>query len=185
MCNKQTGNNNEDLERRIEELENTIKNGSVVQSVNVSERNQTLTSNIQQPAFSKIENQKSVTYASKTKTTVSSIKQGPISKEWPNVLNDLKSNGKIMLYTNLINTNAVELNDMTIGIEFPNGINSFGKTVLEKSENRTELEKQVSIVCGKTMNVKYIDLKENSNQAQSNSVEDMISVLDIPFNVID
>ena len=35
------------------------------------------------------------------------------------------------------------------------------------------------------MNVKYIDLKENNNQAQSNSVEDMMNGLDIPFNVID
>ena len=69
-----------------------------------------------------------------------------------------------------------------------NGIlNSFGKTVLEKSENRTELEKQVSIVCGKTMNVKYVDLKENdnSNKINQNSAENMINELGIPFNVID
>lgn len=117
----------------------------------------------------------------------SNLKQGPISKEWPNVLNDLKAKGKIMLYTNLINTNAVEINDMTVGIEFPSGINAFGKTVLEKSENRAELEKQVSIVCGKTMNVKYIDLKENNNnnQANQNNVESMINELGVPFNVID
>ena len=29
--------------------------------------------------------------------SVSSAKQGPISKEWPNILNDFKNNGKIML----------------------------------------------------------------------------------------
>ena len=74
---------------------------------------------------------------------------------------------------------------MTVGIQFPNGINAFGKTVLEKAENKAEIEKKVSIVSGKTMNVKYIDLKENNNQAQSNSVEDMMNGLDIPFNVID
>ena len=90
-----------------------------------------------------------------------------------------------MLYTNLLNTSAVEVNDMTVGIQFPNGINAFGKTVLEKAENKAEIEKKVSIVSGKTMNVKYIDLKENNNQAQSNSVEDMMNGLDIPFNVID
>ena len=35
------------------------------------------------------------------------------------------------------------------------------------------------------MNVKYIDLKENDKQVKSNSVEDMINGLDIPFNVIE
>ena len=33
-----------------------------------------------------------------------------------NLINDLKQSGKIVLYTNLINTRVTELNDMTIGI---------------------------------------------------------------------
>ena len=114
----------------------------------------------------------------------STVAQGPLSKEWPNILNDFKTNGKIMLYTNLLNTNAVEINDMTVGIEFKNGINAFGKTVLEKAENKNEIEKQVSIACGKTMHVKYIDLKQK-NQTKGNTVENVISNLDIPFDIID
>ena len=114
----------------------------------------------------------------------STVAQGPLSKEWPNILNDFKTNGKIMLYTNLLNTNAVEINDMTVRIEFKNGINAFGKTVLEKAENKNEIEKQVSIACGKTMHVKYIDLKQK-NQTKGNTVENVISNLDIPFDIID
>ena len=184
LCNKQTGNNNEDLERRIAELENKLKNGVVehiqsVKSAGPRAQNSEHFDVVVAPMGDdpkKVEMQKS-----------QNIHTGPISKEWPNVLNDLKANGKIMLYTNLINTNAIEINDMTVGIEFPNGINAFGKTVLEKSENKTELEKQVSIVCGKTMNVKYIDLKENSNKNQlnQNNAENMINELGVPFNVID
>ena len=49
-----------------------------------------------------------------------------------------------MLYTNLLNTNAVEINDMTIGIEFPNGMTSFGKTVLERPENKNELNDEIA-----------------------------------------
>jgi len=117
---------------------------------------------------------------------VSNVKQGPITKEWPNILNDFKNNGKIMLYTNLLNTNAVEINDMTVGIEFPNGMTPFGKTVLERVENKNELIKQVSMVAGKEMNVKYIDLKEvNANVQKEDTVENMMSGLDIPFNVIE
>lgn len=118
------------------------------------------------------------------KTTVS---QGPIAKEWPNILNDFKSNGKIVLFTNLINTNAVEINDMTVGIEFPNGLNAFGRTVLEKVDNKNEIEKQVSIACGKQMHVKYIDLKQDSKKTINNkdNVENIMNGLDIPFDVID
>ena len=71
---------------------------------------------------------------------LSTVSQGQISKEWPNILNYFKTKGKIMLYTNLLNTNAVETNDMTVGIEFPNGINAFGKTVLEKAEKRSRYQ---------------------------------------------
>ena len=39
-----------------------------------------------------------------------------------------------MLYTNLMNTRAKKLNDMTVGIEFPKGLTPFGKTVLEKQK---------------------------------------------------
>lgn len=117
---------------------------------------------------------------------LSTVAQGPLSKEWPNILNDFKSKGKIMLYTNLLNTKAVEMNDMTVGIEFPNGINAFGKTVLEKAENKNEIEKQVSIACGKTMHVKYIDLKQNNEaKAKENTVENVMSNLDIPFDIIE
>ena len=36
--------------------------------------------------------------------------------------NEGKEAGKIMLYTNLMNSTASKLNDMVIGIEFPKGI---------------------------------------------------------------
>ena len=116
----------------------------------------------------------------------SNIQAGPIAKQWPNIINELKSNGKIMLYTNLLNTNAVEINDMTIGIEFPNGLTDFRQRMLDMPENKNELIKAVSMASGKEMNIKYIDLKANENiQRQNNSVEGIMSSLDIPFNVIE
>lgn len=181
LCNKEQGNTNSDLERRIGALEEKIRNGVTVSNVGQNQNN------IRYSAAQNVapaNNQNNVAKAD-TKPK-SSAKQGPISGEWPNILNDFKSNGKIMLYTNLLNTNAVEINDMTVGIEFPNGMTPFGKTVLERQENKNELIKQISIVSGKEMNVKYIDLKENqANPKESNSAENLISNLDIPFNIID
>jgi hypothetical protein len=76
---------------------------------------------------------------------------------------------------------------MTVAIEFPNGITAFGKTVLEKSENINEIEKQVSIVCGKEMRVKFIDTKQQNKQQSNNAntIEAFAKDLDVPFSVIE
>ena len=106
---------------------------------------------------------------------------------WQDVVNNFKKNGKIMLYTNLINTNAIEINDMTVGIEFPKGITPFGKTVLEKPENKMEISKQVSIACGKEMQIKYIDTKPQGEGEMSEEQElsNFANEFDIPFDVIE
>ena len=182
LCNKEQGNTNSDLERRIQSLEEKLRNGVTV-SNNVQNQNNIRYS---EPNVAIASNQNNIVQLKKETKPVSSAKQGPITKEWPNILNDFKANGKIMLYTNLLNTNAVELNDMTVGIEFPNGMTPFGKTVLERLDNKNELIKQVSMVAGKEMNIKYIDLKEsNANMQKEDTVESMMSGLDIPFNVIE
>ena len=92
-----------------------------------------------------------------------------------------------MLYTNLLNTEAVEINDMTIGIEFPKGLTPFGKTVLEKAENMKEISNQVSIACGKEMNIKYIDTKpqQETQLTEEQEISNFASGFDIPFDVIE
>lgn len=178
LCNKQTGNSNSDLERRIELIENKIKNGITVSNVQPSKSGSIANIKNSIPAN---------TMPGKVETAKkTNIQTGPIAKQWPNIINELKSHGKIMLYTNLLNTNAVEINDMTIGIEFPNGLTDFRQKMLDMPENRNELIKAVSMASGKEMNIKYIDLKANENvQKQDNSVEGMMSSLDIPFNIIE
>ena len=113
--------------------------------------------------------------------------KGGLNKSWPKIVNDLKQNGKMVLATNLKGTKAEEINDMTVGIKFPNGLSSFGKTILEKQENVREISKMVSIACGKEMQIKYI--AENSNQTVQTSPQDDIQKIanqsDIPFNIIE
>ena len=106
---------------------------------------------------------------------------------WKEIVNNFKKNGKIMLYTNLLNTEAVEINDMTIGIEFPKGLTPFGKTVLEKAENMKEISNQVSIACGKEMNIKYIDTKpqQETQLTEEQEISNFASGFDIPFDVIE
>ena len=107
------------------------------------------------------------------------------AKSWENIINQLKASGKVMLFTNLMNTRAVELNDMVIGIEFQNGLTSFGKTILEKSENMNELKRLISIEYGKEMQVKLIDKKIEETKEKKQEEDDFPEEIDIPIHIID
>lgn len=127
------------------------------------------------------------TAVTKPNTVTPNVKLGNGINAWPKIVADLKQEGKIMLYTNLINSNATELNDMTVGISFPKGLTPFGKAILEKNENVTELEKRVSMEFGKPMRIKYIeDNKQEVNaKVEENPIESFAQDLDLPFNVIE
>ena len=101
---------------------------------------------------------------------------------WGKVIGNIKENGKVMLYSNLANSNAIELNDMTIGISFPEGLTPFGKSVIGKSENITEISKLVSMEYGKPMQIRLID---NTNEKSNNSIDDIAKGLDLPLNIIE
>ena len=107
----------------------------------------------------------------------SAMSNAPNAKNWKGILDNLKSNGKMMLYTNLINATAKELNDMIIGIEFKKGITPFGKAVLEKPENMQYLVKLVSQTYGKEMRIKLIE-----NDTDNKKADDL---KDLPFNIIE
>ena len=110
-----------------------------------------------------------------------------IAKAWPDILGSLKNNGRIVLYTNLINTQAKEINDMTVGIEFSKGLTPFGKTVLEKQENVKELTKLVSMACGKEMHIKYIDTSNAvaTKLTAEQNLQNFANDANIPLNIID
>ena len=108
-----------------------------------------------------------------------------VEEYWPQIVRDLKQNGKIVLYTNLMNTRAREINDMTVGIEFPNGLTSFGKTVLEKQENIKEITNLVSMASGKPMNIKYITNVGNVGETKEPNIKSIANDSDIPFHVIE
>ncbi|MBO5348839.1 MAG: DNA polymerase III subunit gamma/tau [Clostridia bacterium] len=102
---------------------------------------------------------------------------------WGKVVGGIKECGKVMLYSNLANSNAVELNDMTIGISFPEGLTPFGKSVIGKSENITEISKLISMEYGKPMQIKLID---NTNaKSNENSIDSIAKGLDLPLNIIE
>ena len=190
LCSNEFESSN-NIEKRVDKIEKYLKSGRVAVNtmqvpVSATTVNQTQNYNLNNRVQS---TPKVASNTVKQNTMANKPKQysSDLSKSWPTIVNDLKQNGKIVLYTNLMNTSAEEINDMTVGIKFPNGLSSFGKTVLEKQENIKEISTLVSMACGKEMQIKYIS--ENQNQAVVHRPEDDIQKLanqsDIPFNVIE
>jgi DNA polymerase-3 subunit gamma/tau len=174
LCNKGQDVKNitglEEINIRLQKLEEQVKNGVKVTKVPVENT----------PKVDKTVPQNEIT------KKVINGKEGSTGEKWPNILNNLKKSGKILLYTNLINATPVELNDLVIGIEFKNGVTPFIKSVIERAENIAELEKAISMEYGKEMKIKIIDGKtEQVNKIQSDPIDNLPADLDIPINIIE
>jgi len=170
ISNGNSNINTQEIYARLEKIENYLRAGGGVA------RPQTQAT------------QKKITNASTNTSAIAGIgKDKKPAQYWQQVVNNFKQSGRIMLYTNLLNTNAVEIDDMTVGIEFPKGITPFGKTVLEKPENKIEISNQVSIACGKTMQIKYIDTKpqDSGEESEESELSNFANKFDIPFDIIE
>lgn len=169
------------LKNRIANLESQIRQistGVIHKQAQNVENKPVQTSNM-------VSNRKNGTEAKPMQTPKAGSGNGV--KAWPNIVANLKQEGKIMLYTNLMNTNLTELNDMTVGISFPKGLTPFGKTILEKNENVAELEKRISMEFGKPMRIKYIEenQQEETKQEEANPIETLAQDLSLPFHIIE
>ena len=124
--------------------------------------------------------------------TVSPHKNNTISNSkgenlpyWNNVIDKIKQSGKMGIYVNLIGSTARELNDMIVEVEIANK-NSFAKNVLESHENKAEIEKIISMEAGKTMNVRFVSKTDKKTEnKKKNEIEEIVTDLDIPINIID
>ena len=104
---------------------------------------------------------------------------------WQNVLDKIKQAGKMTIYANLIGTRGVLVNDMVVGIEFPKKVTEFAKKVLEEHENKTFIEKIVSMEQGANMQIRILDKSNNQSTPKKQSIENIANELDIPINIID
>ena len=164
--------NNQDIYARLDKIENYLRNTG-------------RTTTAREVSAPRTQSSTKETAPKPDNTAIEGIgKNSKPAQYWKEIVNNLKKNGKLMLYTNLLNTNAVEINDLTVGIEFPAGLTPFGKTVLEKPENKMEIAQQVSLACGKQMQVKYIDTKPQEQELnEEQELSNFASGFDIPFDI--
>ena len=115
---------------------------------------------------------------------IESVELGEKVPNWQNIINGIKADGKISLYTNLLNSEAHSINDMTVGIKFEKGLTSFGKRIIEMPENMSEITKQVSLEMGKTMRVVLLD-NNNEIASASSNLEEITNGINMKINILD
>ena len=195
LCNKQdihkseknvdnsSGNNNfniNNLEQRVTKIENFIRASNFAgkgTKPNFSAQGN-FTGKAQNPNFSVQSGNEE-----NPKATQKPKYEGKTQDYWPKLVENFKEEGKMFMYINLAGTVAKEINDMTVAIEFPNGMTEVAKEFLERPENKMKLQKTITMAAGKDMQVKFIDCKPQEDEF-SNGFESFASHSDIPFNVI-
>ena len=168
--NQSHGNaSNSDLERRVTKIENFLRAGNFAKAKNINEKFSASQVNDGTKEVSKVEPMKPK-YKGKTQDY------------WPKLIEDFKNNRKMNMYIYLNGTKAYEINDMTIQIEFPNGLNSAAKDFLNRPDTKQNLRETIHLACGKEMQIKFVDTKEDKDEA--NEFEKFIGNNDIPVNII-
>ena len=181
LCNKENliensnnmninSGNNTLLEERVAKLENFLKAGNFVKP---SKNNNIKNENKVNETLTEVIKPQKPKYIGKTQDY------------WPKIVNDFKQNGKMFMYINLSGTIAREINDMTIGIEFPKGMNQMAKEFLERPENKLELKNTIHMACGKEMQIKFIDTENVLYEKSKNEFEDLMNNNNLNFNVIE
>lgn len=189
LCSKEIGTGG-DIEDRLEKIENYLKSGKIAITNNSTVYNNVpsgvTTNNVVRNNVPKMQVTQTVSNSTVNAKLMTKKYSNDLSKSWPKIVNDLKQNGKIVLYTNLMNTSAEQVGDSVVEIKFRKGMTAFGKAVLDKQENIKEISNLVSMACGKNMQIKYIN--DVQNQVVEHHPEDDIQKLasesDIPFNIV-
>ncbi len=186
------GNYNPDLSgvmERLASLENKINTGNFSYSPATSK-----TAPVSSPADSKPVSQKAA--PSESKQSKGTAFKGQYLEAWGEIINELKNIGRLALYTNLLDTKAVELDNKFIGIVF-SGTNGFSKVLVSKAENLEIVESYASKKLGREVHIKCLNESElkdipslkppkpTEEEAFIGKAKDLSERLNIPVNIID
>ena len=187
LCNKQSVKNenagnsqdigNADLERRVTKIENFLRAGNFAKTSLSSNGALTQEKKDIKPTENASNVESNIAQVAKPKY------QGKTQDYWPKIVDDYKKSGKMFMYMNLKGTVAKEINDMTLEVEFPKGMNEVAKDFLARPDIKQNLRETIHLASGKEMQIKFVDTND-VKRASSNEFEQFIENNNIPFNVI-
>ncbi len=170
-----SSNSGSALEKRLIELENKLANLKFGQDTTIG----------MQEIAKGIKTNVDVYKLEEKKEKVNSTNINKTSEVWKRVIDSLKKNGKIRLYTALINTRINEVNDLMWEVEFPNGLTDFNKNILENAANSSELGKELYKITGKEIHLKFKDVKNMAKTTNNSNTKSPIKDLGIDVNIIE
>ena len=167
--------------KEIEDLQ--YKMNRLEKELTLMKNTKTVVNNSVQNVENKTANQPKLEFKPEIKK-IDTVKLGEPVENWPKIVDQIKQAGKISLYTNLLNSTANKINDMTVGIKFERGITPFGKTILERPENMNEIVRQVSIEMAQPMRVVLLD-NNDTIASSSDKFSNIAKDIDAPINIIE
>lgn len=170
ICMNETNDDISALASKVTMLEQKL-NQVTVNPASVKIQNSQPTRQVANPSVEKITKQKPV------------LTGGKSDGDWKSIIEDLRKNGKMMLYTCLLTSTLNRLNDQTWEIEFPNGLTEFNKKVLEDVNNRNVLIKTIAMLTGNEVNIKLKDSKKETTTSEDSTLG--LESLGIDVNIID
>ena len=146
--------------QQVEELENKLSNINPSEMMKMSENNY----------VPNVKEKKVVVAENKTKAPNTQPANMGNNEFWKKVINSLRQNKKMMLYTTLLNSRARQIDDLNIEIEFPNGLTAFNEKVVNDPNNKNDLIKAIFAVTGKEMNLKFKDGRVKSPETKNANI---------------
>lgn len=165
-----TGNVQE-LQNRIEKLESKIDGINLSEMMRSSQNNYIARET------------KNIATVEKNSNKIQTPVRANQSDFWRKVIDNLKQNKKMMLYTTLLNSRAIQVDDLNIEIEFPNGLTAFNEKVINDPNNKNDLIKAIFAVTGNQMNIKIKDGKIKAPEVKEN--KSPMNDLGIDINIIE
>jgi DNA polymerase-3 subunit gamma/tau len=192
ISDKSFNMNNSDLAIRVAKLENTLNSGNFSIQPGTGTKPQIEEASPSYQSKNKILTEKAK--ATETKAPEKIANNADTLKDWDSILIGLRNSGRVLLYTNLIGSKAIEIDNKFIGIIFGSG-SSFNKMLVSKTENLEVVEAAVSKKLGREVKIKCLsenDLIDNQKtpsdpvgDAFMEKAKNISDRLHMPMNVID
>lgn len=110
---------------------------------------------------------------------------------WEDVLKELKDKGRMVLYTNLLDSKVIEISDKVVGVVFKSGC-SFNKMYVSKAENLEVVESCLCKCLGKEVRVKCLDEEDTVDTSKKEEKDELVEKaqniadkLNLNLNIID
>jgi DNA polymerase-3 subunit gamma/tau len=179
----------DELLRRVEILEKRLENSEITPRSTPAP----LKSSVQQGEKPEAQNEYIKTETKPVSEKPKVRKEKESLEVWGEVLKSLKESGKMLLYSNLEATKAIELSDNKVGIDFE-GATGFNKLISSKPENIAILEGLLTKELKKNIKVKILEdgdipLKSSGEDTEKDDfiekARDIAQKLNVPFNIVD